>query len=60
MNFETSSEYNSDKVNHDKTLQKYSKYYISTKKSKMNMETTTECISDKLNHGTTLKKYPKS
>jgi hypothetical protein len=60
MNFETSSECNSDMVIHDKTLLKYSNSYISMQKSKLNFEKSRECNSDKVNHKKILLKYSNS
>ena len=60
MNFETSIECDSDRVNHGIILQKFSRSYISTKKSKINSESSTECNSDKENDEKILQKYSKS
>jgi hypothetical protein len=60
MNFETSSDCNNEKVNHDKTLQKYAKSCVSTKKNPKGTVKQTECNSDKVNHNITLQKYSKS
>jgi hypothetical protein len=60
MNSETLSECNSDKVNHDNTLLKYSNSYISTKKIQNEFETSRECNSDKVNHDKTQLKYSNS
>jgi hypothetical protein len=60
MNFETSTECNSDKVSHHTTLQTYSKSYITTTKFQNELETTKECNNYKVNHEKTLQKYPKS
>jgi hypothetical protein len=57
MYFETSTECNTDKINHDTTLQKYLKAYVSNEKnSKMPFETLTDSNFDKINHDTTLEK----
>jgi hypothetical protein len=60
MNFEKSRECNCDKVNHDKTLLKYSNSCISMKKIKMNFEKSRECNCDKVNHNKTQLKYSNS
>ena len=56
MNFEKSRDCNYDKVNHDKTLLKYSNSCISRKNFKMNFEKSRECDCDKINHEKTLLK----
>jgi hypothetical protein len=50
MNFETSTEFNGDKVNHEATVQKISSLTFRDKNSKMNFETSIECSSDMVNH----------